>query len=167
MSWNPVTANLSFYFSIFLVTPWFSVVYLGSWSSKIYKSVEKPCQKWAYKWNTAAPAGVSRVKGGLKEVRRASLLCHWNKTPLNQMYPPPRFFPPSSKMVMFTLKHLYCTVAVERLSALPPGRQVPIKALIYGAWRIPFQEAVLLKYERGRESEGLRAHHEAGRGPYI
>lgn len=55
----------------------------------------------------------------------------------------------------FTLEHLHCAAAAEQLSAPPPGRQLPIKPLIYGARRIPFQEAVSLKSERTKPVAAL------------
>ena len=47
---------------------------------------------------------------GLKEVRRAFIALSFGQNSPESKYPPPSFFS-SSKMVMFTLKHLYCTVA--------------------------------------------------------
>lgn len=74
---------------------------------------------------------------GWKRWERPSLLCHLDKTPLNQSILPLVFLFLQDGNVHLKTSLLYCSY-ITQLSALLSGRQVPIKPLIYGAWCIPW-----------------------------
>ena len=69
---------------------------------------------------------------GLKEVKGLSLLCHLDKTPLNQSILPLVFVFLQDGNVHLKTSLLYCSY-ITQLSALLFSCQVPIKPLIYGA----------------------------------